>query len=129
MTASRSIRAQHALGVGEQLLGRLGERQQAQVVVAPREHVRVVLDRGGEDLRARRQRVGEDVDRLGGVADEDDAAVMRRRRSARRCARAFSYASVEIRDFAPVPRWTLLYHGTNASTASHTAVITGVLAA
>ena len=44
-------------------------------------------------------------------------------------SRAFSYASVEIRDFAPVPRWTLLYHGTNASTASHTAAITGVLAA
>ena len=44
-------------------------------------------------------------------------------------ARACSYASVEMRDFAPVPRWTLLYHGTNASTASHTAARTGVLAA
>ena len=32
-------------------------------------------------------------------------------------------------DFAPVPRWTLLYQGTNASTASHTAASTGVLAA
>ena len=32
---------------------------------------------------------------------------------------------MEIRDFAPVPRWTLLYHGTNASTASHTAASTG----
>ena len=43
--------------------------------------------------------------------------------------RACSYASVDTRDLAPVPRCTLLYHGTNASTASHTAARTGVLAA
>jgi hypothetical protein len=36
---------------------------------------------------------------------------------------------VDIRDFAPLPRCTLLYHGTNASEAAHTSVITGVLAA
>ena len=68
---------------------------------------------------------GEDVDRLGGVADEDDVVVAARRRSARRPRGRRSYAAVETCDFAPVPRWTLLYHGTNASTASHTAAITG----
>jgi hypothetical protein len=44
-------------------------------------------------------------------------------------ARASSNAAVETCDFAPVPRWTLLHHGTNASTASHTSAMTGVLAA
>ena len=34
-----------------------------------------------------------------------------------------------MRDFAPVPRCTLLYQGANASTASQTEAITGVLAA
>ena len=36
---------------------------------------------------------------------------------------------METCDFAPVPRWTLEYQGTNASTTFHTADITGVLAA
>ena len=44
-------------------------------------------------------------------------------------SRASSNAAVETWDFSPLPRWTLLYQGTNASTASHTAAITGVLAA
>ena len=44
-------------------------------------------------------------------------------------ARASSKAAVDTRDLAPLPRCTLLYHGTNASTAAHTSAITGVLAA
>ena len=44
-------------------------------------------------------------------------------------SRASSNAAVETWDFSPLPRCTLLYQGTNASTASHTAAITGVLAA
>jgi hypothetical protein len=44
-------------------------------------------------------------------------------------ARASSNAAVDTTDFAPLPRWTLLYHGTNASTAVQTSAITGVLAA
>ena len=43
--------------------------------------------------------------------------------------RASSNAAVDTRDFSPLPRCTLLYQGTNRSTASHTAAITGVLAA
>ena len=43
--------------------------------------------------------------------------------------RASSKAAVHTRDLAPLPRCTLLYHGTNASTAAHTSSITGVLAA
>ena len=43
--------------------------------------------------------------------------------------RASSNAAVLTRDLAPLPRCTLLYHGTNASTAAHTSSITGVLAA
>jgi hypothetical protein len=43
--------------------------------------------------------------------------------------RASSNAAVETCDFRPLPRCTLLYQGTNASTASHTAAITGVPAA
>ena len=43
--------------------------------------------------------------------------------------RASSYAAVDTWDFTPVPRCTLLYQGRNASTAFHTAVITGALAA
>ena len=44
-------------------------------------------------------------------------------------SRASSNAAVDTWDFAPVPRWTLLYQGMNASTAAHTSAITGVLAA
>ena len=47
----------------------------------------------------------------------------------RRRSRASSNAAVDTCDFAPLPRWTLLYQGTNASTAAHTSAITGVLAA
>jgi hypothetical protein len=43
--------------------------------------------------------------------------------------RASSNAAVDTWDFAPLPRWTLLYQGTNASMAAHTSAITGVLAA
>jgi len=43
--------------------------------------------------------------------------------------RVRSNASVATCDLAPLPRCTLLYQGTNASTASHTAAITGVPAA
>jgi hypothetical protein len=38
-------------------------------------------------------------------------------------------AAVETCDLAPVPRCTLLYQGTNASTVSQTLASTGVLAA
>ncbi len=68
----------------EQLVGRGRERQHVQVVAAPGEHVRVVLDRGREHPRARRKGGGEDVDRLGRVANEHDAAPPARPRSARR---------------------------------------------
>ena len=44
-------------------------------------------------------------------------------------SRVPSNASVETRDFAPLPRWTLLYQGMNASTASHTSGSADVLAA
>ena len=43
--------------------------------------------------------------------------------------RASSNAAVDTCDLAPLPRCTLLYQGTNASTAAHTSAITGVLAA
>ena len=79
VTASRSMRSWRSAWRGdlEQLVGRGRERQHPQVVLAPGEHVRVVLDRRGEHPGVGRQRVGEDVDGLGGVADEDDAAVRR----------------------------------------------------
>ena len=44
-------------------------------------------------------------------------------------SRAPSNASVATRDFRPLPRWTLLYHGMNASTASQTSASAGALAA
>jgi hypothetical protein len=44
-------------------------------------------------------------------------------------SRASSYAAVATRDLNPLPRCTLLYHGTNASTAFQTSLMTGVLAA
>ena len=43
--------------------------------------------------------------------------------------RASSNRPVETWDLTPLPRCTLLYQGTKASTASHTLAITGVLAA
>ena len=43
--------------------------------------------------------------------------------------RESSNAAVDTCDFTPLPRCTLLYQGTNASTAAHTSAITGVLAA
>lgn len=43
--------------------------------------------------------------------------------------RADSNASVATCDLWPLPRWTLLYHGTNSWTASQTSAMTGVLAA
>ena len=69
--------AQRGGGDLEQFVGRGRERQQVQVVPAPGQHVRVVLDRGREHARLRGQRGGEDVDGLGGVADEDDLGVGR----------------------------------------------------
>ena len=44
-------------------------------------------------------------------------------------ARAPSNASVATCDLIPLPRWTLLYHGMNASTALQTSGSAGVLAA
>jgi hypothetical protein len=44
-------------------------------------------------------------------------------------ARASSYAAVATCDLRPLPRWTLLYQGRKASTASHTPASAGVLAA
>ena len=89
----------------------------------------MVLDGGAEDPRAIRQRGGHHVDRLRRVADEHHLIVERAPTRSATAARAFSNAAVDTRDFAPVPRCTLLYHGTNASTAAHTSAITGVLAA
>ena len=43
--------------------------------------------------------------------------------------RVDSNASVANRDLSPVPRWTLLYLGTKASTACQTSGSAGVLAA
>ena len=57
VTATRSIRgsrAQRALGRVEQLVGRVGERQQPHVVAPPRQHVRVVLDRAARAPACRR---------------------------------------------------------------------------
>ena len=44
-------------------------------------------------------------------------------------SRAPSYSAVATWDLTPVPRCTLLYQGTKASTAAHTSAMTGVLAA
>ena len=44
-------------------------------------------------------------------------------------SRVPSKASVATCDLIPLPRWTLLYHGMNASTALHTSGSAGVLAA
>jgi hypothetical protein len=88
-----------------------------------------MLDRAREHPRTRRQRGGQDVDRLGRVADEDDGVGGAGPTNSATVSRAPSNVSVESWDFSPLPRCTLLYQGMNASTASHTAAITGVLAA
>ena len=126
----RPRRAKRPLARVQQLVRRAGEREQPEIVAPPGKHVGVMLDRAREHPRARGQRGRQDVDRLGRVADEDDGVVgtgadelgdaSRARPRTRRWRRW---------DFSPLPRCTLLYQGTNASTASHTAAITGVLAA
>ena len=44
-------------------------------------------------------------------------------------SRAPSYSAVATCDLTPLPRCTLLYQGTKASTAAQTSAMTGVLAA
>ena len=53
----------------------VGARADDEVVAPPGQHVGVVLGRAAEDPRARRQRRGQHVDRLGGVAHEHDLVV------------------------------------------------------
>ena len=89
-----------------------------------------MLDRAREHPRARAQRGGQDVDRLRRVANEDDGVIgAAADKLGATVSPASSNAAVATWDLNPVPRWTLLYQGINASTASPTAAITGVLAA
>ena len=89
----------------------VGDRDELEVAVLlldeelPRNEVGVVLHLGQDDRVAPADvpaapRVGDEVDRLGGVAGEDDlVAVGRVDEPRRRWARAFSYAAVA---FSPI---------------------------
>ena len=85
--------------------------------------IQQMLHDGGNDHVAgfERQPVGEVVDRLGGVAaDDGNESVPVRPANAAKASRACSYAAVASCDFQPAPRWTLEYHGRNASTRDAT---------
>ena len=132
MTATRSIRAaprERPLARVQQLVRRAGERQQPEVVPPPRE----AFEWCSTALESTRVPAGS------AAASTLIASVVLRTKttasSARRAdelgdgvARVLERGGRDL-GLQPLPRCTLLYQGMNASTASHTATITGVLAA
>ena len=71
----RPRRPQHPLAGLAQLIRRAREGQRLELVAAPGQHVGVVLDRGTEHARPIGEGSGEDVDRLGRVANQHDLVV------------------------------------------------------